>query len=544
MATRRLTTVLLLFAVGCGLLLLLLAGGGALATGGGDTAQVSANNTANVSLYYAETAEFPNVTALEAGIEGGTATGDTGMLFGETLVIAIESERLANDLEAGEGSTTGRFFDVLAADADIGLIQHPDTYGTHISPWRLALDPTHTTVYRNGSTTYVATPLDPGRDNGDEATYEVRSERTTDPPALAVGVAFSYEVAFGPGEDEVLLLPPDEHPTVWVFDQPVQLEDDPREYTTWSVVGPEVVTGLARGGISRRITARAEFANGSSVSTAFVPPAGAASLTEFTLDFRDVEPGSNYTLELQYDDTVVERRNGTVREISGSVSNPRIRAVDADSDVDENDGDDLQHGAAARDRHNDTVQDVVTGQPPSVAQRSQDDDRGYELIVNASLSHGGWVGVVDERGEEYGWRFVEPGHPANISIPLSDTLRDDQPAELRVLAVRFGGAEDPVLYDDPNATVRLNVSDRDWSHFAPTPTPDWDTPTPTPGSTPTQTEPTPTEATPTPSTQPDPTATVPGTETVADDDGTGFGPLLALGSLAGLGWLLGRRRAD
>jgi len=490
MGTRRGTPVsLLLFIVGLGVLFLLLGGGGVLATDGGDTAQVSANNTANVTLYYAETAEFPNVTALEAGIEEGEVKQAERMLIGETLVIEIESERLAADLEAGNGSTTERFFDVLAEDADLGILQHPETVDPHYAPWELHPDPAHVTVYRTRNTTYVTVPLDSAGEDGEEATFEIRDgdRRISTAHPRRFVVAFSYEVAFGPGEDEELWLSPDDHPSMELHPKPILTFDPPLNYPSWSLVGPDVVTGTGRFAITRNFTARAVFDDGITINTT-VTPTPDSEIVEFDLDFRDAGPGSSFTLELLHDGTVFEQHNGTVQEPSASLSKPQVRAVG-------------------------------------------DDDESFLLQVTAFLSHGGAVDVVDETGESLTVVEVEPGEQADRSIQLPDEeLRERQPSELRVRALQ-GVTYERIPYDAENATRTVDVSARDWGADTPTATPSatatpTPTPTPEPDSTPTDVTPTPTEAT--PSTQADPTATVPGTETVADDDGTGFGVLAAL----------------
>lgn len=117
-------------------------------------AVASANyDDANVSIY-ATDADLDGAGDIEAAIENGTASTPQNVLIGDSLIVAIDSGRLAGEIDEANGSTpTERFFDVLDGDPElrIGQINYFQRYGPKV----FQLGPANTTVYRSGDRTYA-----------------------------------------------------------------------------------------------------------------------------------------------------------------------------------------------------------------------------------------------------------------------------------------------------------------------------------------------------------------------------------------------------
>ena len=106
----------------------------------------------NVSGYNTD-AELESADEIKSAIENGTATPAEVVLIGDSLIVAIDSERLAEEVDEANGSTTTeRFFDVLDGDPELLIRQtNPfQKYGSKV----FRPGPANTTVYRSGNTTY------------------------------------------------------------------------------------------------------------------------------------------------------------------------------------------------------------------------------------------------------------------------------------------------------------------------------------------------------------------------------------------------------
>ena len=117
-------------------------------------AVASANyDDANVSVYAAD-ADYDDASEIESAVENGAANPAEVVLIDDSLIVAIDSGRLAEEIdEANESTTTERFFAVLEGDPElrIGQINYLQRYGPKV----FQPGPANTTVYRSGNTTYA-----------------------------------------------------------------------------------------------------------------------------------------------------------------------------------------------------------------------------------------------------------------------------------------------------------------------------------------------------------------------------------------------------
>jgi hypothetical protein len=368
------------------------------ATGAVVAAPSAAGDVENVSLYVSE-GEFDDAAGVETAIADGTLEPADRMVVGETLVVAITSERLEADLSARNGTTTERFFDVLAGDAYFGLVgqnANPNVARKAISP-----DPANTTVSRNGSTTYLSFETEeldvgyfpPWEDSGSGAT-------------LYEGDRFA--VLFGYDANDLY-----RGPQVSLFYEAAAFVDPA------GVVAPEQVTGTVRTFVPPEddLTVRTIFENGSTTTTRV--SVNSSSSTEYSLDFRGVSPKTAYTLELVYDGNVVDRHEGTVREPEATLWDADVAAVEGGS-VD------------------------------------------ARVTLVATLTHGGTVVVRDGFGARVGSTTVPPGEATDLSIDLrfADSGAID-PDELHVVAVRDVG-DVAQRYPGGDAGLLLDVSQYEW----------------------------------------------------------------------------------
>ena len=107
----------------------------------------------NTTVYRASNVTFESAEAIEGAITNGTVRPADQVALGDTLVVAIESERLADEMTTVNGSTTVRFFTVLDDDAEFRIIQ---TNPTPMKNRKLAsIGPGNVTVHRNETTVYA-----------------------------------------------------------------------------------------------------------------------------------------------------------------------------------------------------------------------------------------------------------------------------------------------------------------------------------------------------------------------------------------------------
>jgi hypothetical protein len=155
------------------------------------------NQTGNVTLYDAGNATFGGADAVEAAIENGTVDRADRMVVGETLVVAIESERLAASMAEPDGSTTERFLDVLDGEGGFYVVQTNNS--PMVTRTFTTVGPANLTVYRDGTTVYAV--LDTGdlvfrKAVNDTATRRVESLRED---RFAVSFGFDrYEPRWDP----------------------------------------------------------------------------------------------------------------------------------------------------------------------------------------------------------------------------------------------------------------------------------------------------------------------------------------------------------
>ncbi len=109
-------------------------------------------------MYRASNASFDSAESVEAAIASGTVDSAGSVTVGDVLVVAIESERLADAMNATSGSPTARFFAALDGDAEFRIIQtNPTTNANRIVA---SLGPANVTVYRDASTVYAVVETD------------------------------------------------------------------------------------------------------------------------------------------------------------------------------------------------------------------------------------------------------------------------------------------------------------------------------------------------------------------------------------------------
>lgn len=309
----------------------------------------------NVSLYQVPD-DVDDASSVEAAIEDGSADTAGKLAAGDRLAVVVESDRLAADLENRSGSTTARFFAALDAEADLRVVQ------TNPKPERAtklaALDPENTTVHRNGSTVYALV------DAGGLA-FERARAGDNEPEPLRDGERYAFTFGYDLAE--------------FAADGPeVELYTTPSEFNTGSTnwfapLPPEEVRRSVTVNVDPDDShvARITLEDGREV-TDEVGPVEWAEKPGVTLDLRDVDPGTDYTLELVHDGDVVDRYEGTVREPGATMGNVSVTEI----------------------------------------------DNWTAVNATANLSHGGEVRVVNEDGDRLGWSAVPPGVETHVSIRL------------------------------------------------------------------------------------------------------------------------------
>jgi len=354
----------------------------------------------NVSVYATDAAAFDDPEDVESALESGTLERRTEVVMGETLVVAIDSERLARELSNQGGSTTASLFAALDGEAQLTLTQ--TNMSPNVAPKVLTLDPGSTTAYRNGTTTYLRIETEAV----DVGLYPPWEESDRDVP-LQGGERFA--VSFGYGVDD-----PYSGPEVAIYRTEGEFAGK------HDVVAPERVNGSVETYTSpEAVTVRATLGNGSTI-TARPRAVPWSSSPGYSLNFRGVTPGTTYTLELVHDGEVVDRQTGTVRAPEASLSNPEVTHV-AGADVD------------------------------------------ARLQVTANLSHGGKLIVRDGFGARVGSRPVAAGDATRLSVDLRFGT-DGEPRDPDTLQVQAVRVRDQVeqRYPGSAATRSLDVSEYEW----------------------------------------------------------------------------------
>lgn len=118
----------------------------------------AATSHETVTVYRAWDATFETRESVEAAIANGTLESADTVTVGDTLVVVIESERLAETMANRSGSTTSRFFAALRGDAELRIIQ------TNPTPQKnrkvAVLGRENVTAFRNGTTVYAVVDTD------------------------------------------------------------------------------------------------------------------------------------------------------------------------------------------------------------------------------------------------------------------------------------------------------------------------------------------------------------------------------------------------
>jgi hypothetical protein len=408
-----------------------------LALTGGASADTTVSEETNVSLSVTENASFDSVEEIEAALEDGTLEFDEYMMVGETLVIRVESERLAGEMAANSGTPTERFLAALDDDSVFRLVQ------MNPSPNRqrlvLPFGAENTTVFRNESTVYLS--VDTGA-----VTPIYRQDGTTAGGSTELRAGQQYRVQFAVDS-------PDGCPGFEGACKPVGPEIEfqdveaelfgPYSIDSPAVLAPEETELSVKVNVEPEEGVRVRMHLSDSTTITKEPePVSWSGFPGVKVDLGDVDPGTEYTLELVHDGDVVSQQNGSVEALEASLRNPNL-----------------------------TVDDSV------------------RLNLTATLSHGGQVQVFNGTGTQLGFAWVSPG-TTNVSIALAQAGDGFAPDELTVRAVRRHGMKiDP--YPGDGGQRSMNLSATDWASVTqeatPTPTSATATPSPASQSSPTET---------------------------------------------------------
>lgn len=302
--------------------------------GSGQSTTVSASD--NVTLYHAPETELDSAAAIESSIENGTIQSDDEMIRGETLVAAIESERLAADLDERTGSTEERFFAALEGDANLRVVK--PSMGACDPRVDVSITPENTTVYRSGATTYLVV------DTGELTTSS--GERLFDRTRLSID--FSYGTPAGINHDGDVDLYDERAAFIDLGETlptaPVQIGVDENIEPERST---EIRLHLQGGETYTDVAGNATWDHGSGVA----------------FDLSDVDPGTPYRLELVHDGDVVSTHTGRVTDLEATVED--VRATKIYGELAINATVRLSHGGTleARDERGNRVGFAVRVQP-------------------------------------------------------------------------------------------------------------------------------------------------------------------------------------
>lgn len=376
----------------------------------GPAGAAAADGAGNVSVYHGPAAGFEDAEAVRRAIDAGGLEPAERVVTGEALVVAIHSERLASDLETRSGPPDERFFAVLeATDATFRLLQ--TDAATHSPPKLLQLGPSNVTVHRAGATTFVVV------ETGGVGVRYAYPDRHEFPPAeLHGGERFAAEFGYGlpPVPDSGSAVYEPAGPQFTLYHAAAEFSGFAYRYEP---LAPETFVRTVRVNVppDDALVVRLALDDDRRL-TAPVRAEDFPAAERVWFDLRAVEPGTEYTLELVHDGTVVDGFSGTVRE-------PRA-----------------------------TVGDV------SVVQLGEQS----AVRVTAELSHGGTVRIRNAACERIGWARLEPGNRSRRTVelwrPSGEPLRIADPANysLLVRAARERGAT-TALYPGQDATARRNA---------------------------------------------------------------------------------------
>lgn len=381
----------------------------------GTTPAVAGDGSQNVSVYHIEAGSFETGEELETAIERGTVAPAEQVIMGDRLVIAIESPRLAERMANAPGSPTEQFFTTVEGTPSLRILQ------TNPTPQRnrkiVLLDPSVTTAYRQGTTTYLVVETR-------NLTVQYRTvNQTTD---LAEGERFAVQFGF----NLTHLPPPGEKPSASRFEvYPYKSRFVTHGYW-YAPLAPDWVRLSVDVNVPPRdsLSVRLHPEDGETV-TKRVAPTNVPGYNDVWLDLRDLRPGTTYTLELLQDGHVTDRYRGTIREPQAIVTNA-------------------------------TLTEVVTRHRENGSMRTIEDHTAVAATVR--LSHGGKVQVLDENCERLATRWVEPRKPTQMTFELWDHGKPvragaEQNASVLVRTMRDRGASESV-YRNEEATATMHFS--------------------------------------------------------------------------------------
>ncbi|NHN59811.1 MULTISPECIES: hypothetical protein [Halorussus] len=105
------------------------------------------------TVYRAANASFESVASIEDAISTGRAEPADAVAVGDTLIVAIESEQLADAMNTTNGSTTEQFFTALNGKAEFRIIQTNPT--PEANRKFAAMGQENVTAHRVGTTVYA-----------------------------------------------------------------------------------------------------------------------------------------------------------------------------------------------------------------------------------------------------------------------------------------------------------------------------------------------------------------------------------------------------
>ncbi|SFB84924.1 hypothetical protein SAMN05444422_102377 [Halobiforma haloterrestris] len=281
------------------------------------------NASPSVTFYRAADVDGDDLQSaddIERKIADGSIENAAVMLERETLVVAIDDERVAshhepaNDSDGSDPATssTGRFFASLEEENDghLRLFQTnptPETLRTEIP-----LGPENATAYRNASVTYLV--VDPAVPAADD-----RSVSHRDRYGIALGSTYRP----------------------YPMDEPVEFHESKADVLHLSSGDPLPTEAVRReveinvpgdGDAEPEIRLELDGENGTETRTVPVTAVPWSDHHGFSADLSTVEPGTEYELELRYDGDVVDSYSGVVREPGATVEVAEVTETTVDGE--------------------------------------------------------------------------------------------------------------------------------------------------------------------------------------------------------------------